>query len=89
MNLQYFPMDHQLCYLEIESFGFTMSDIRYEWHEEKILKSQGKTSVRISSNVSLPEFSLIGHTQKLFEAQFSTGICWVLLKTYLTILNSL
>ena len=84
MNLQYFPMDHQLCYLEIESFGFTMSDIRYKWHEgPRILKSQGKTSVRISSNVSLPEFSLIGHTQKIFEAQFSTGNRWVL-KTYLS-----
>ena len=79
MNLQYFPMDHQLCYLEIESFGFTMSDIRYKWHEgPRILKSQGKTSVRISRNVSLPEFSLIGHTQKIFEAQFSTGNRWVL-----------
>ena len=25
LNLEYFPMDKQMCTLEIESFGYTMS----------------------------------------------------------------
>lgn len=33
MDLQYFPMDSQLCYIEIESFGYTMADIRYKWND--------------------------------------------------------
>ena len=29
MNLANFPMDDQLCTVEIESFGYTMADLRY------------------------------------------------------------
>ena len=28
MNLANFPMDDQLCTVEIESFGYTMADLR-------------------------------------------------------------
>lgn len=66
MNLQYFPMDRQLCYIEIESFGYTMSDIRYKWND-------GLDSVQISSDVSLPQFKVLGHRQKTIEASLSTG----------------
>ncbi|XP_071745406.1 gamma-aminobutyric acid receptor subunit beta isoform X5 [Lepeophtheirus salmonis] len=66
MDLQYFPMDRQLCYIEIESFGYTMSDIRYKWND-------GLNSVQISSDVSLPQFKVLGHRQKTIEASLSTG----------------
>jgi len=66
MNLQYFPMDSQLCYIEIESFGFTMNDIRYKWND-------GLNSIQISSDVSLPQFKVLGHRQKTIEASLSTG----------------
>merc|ERR1719266_2309899 len=66
MNLQYFPMDRQLCYIEIESFGYTMADIRYKWND-------GINSVQISSDVSLPQFKVLGHRQKTIEAELSTG----------------
>merc|ERR1719242_1359018 len=66
MNLQYFPMDRQLCYIEIESFGYTMADIRYQWND-------GLNSVQISSDVSLPQFKVLGHRQKTIEASLSTG----------------
>ncbi|QQP38088.1 Gamma-aminobutyric acid A receptor subunit 1, partial [Caligus rogercresseyi] len=56
MDLQYFPMDRQLCYIEIE-IGHTMSDIRYKWND-------GLNSVQISSDVSLPQFKVLGHRQK-------------------------
>lgn len=66
MNLQFFPMDRQLCYIEIESFGYTMNDIRYKWND-------GSYSLQISSDVSLPQFKLLGYRQKTIEASMSTG----------------
>ena len=33
MDLTYFPMDSQLCTLEIESYGYTMADLVYIWSD--------------------------------------------------------
>lgn len=66
MNLQYFPMDRQLCHIEIESFGYTMRDIRYKWNE-------GPNSVGVSNEVSLPQFKVLGHRQKAMEISLTTG----------------
>ncbi|XP_060659089.1 gamma-aminobutyric acid receptor subunit beta isoform X3 [Drosophila nasuta] len=66
MNLQYFPMDRQLCHIEIESFGYTMRDIRYKWNE-------GPNSVGVSSEVSLPQFKVLGHRQRAMEISLTTG----------------
>ncbi|KAI4499667.1 hypothetical protein M0802_005237 [Mischocyttarus mexicanus] len=56
MNLQYFPMDRQLCHIEIESFGYTDRDIRYKWNA-------GLESVGIAREVELPQFRVLGHRQ--------------------------
>ena len=48
------------------SVGYTMSDIRYKWND-------GLNSVQISSDVSLPQFKVLGHRQKTIEASLSTG----------------
>ncbi|XP_034938829.1 gamma-aminobutyric acid receptor subunit beta isoform X6 [Chelonus insularis] len=66
MNLQYFPMDRQLCHIEIESFGYTMRDIRYKWNA-------GYQSVGISSEVELPQFRVLGHRQRQRTIHLSTG----------------
>ncbi|OXA45738.1 gamma-aminobutyric acid receptor subunit beta isoform X1 [Folsomia candida] len=66
MDLRYFPMDRQLCTIEIESFGYTMSDIRYQW-------AKGLESVGVSSDVSLPQFKVLGHKQQAMEISLSTG----------------
>ncbi|XP_023315484.1 gamma-aminobutyric acid receptor subunit beta isoform X4 [Trichogramma pretiosum] len=66
MNLQYFPMDRQLCNIEIESFGYTMRDIRYKWNE-------GLSSVGVSNDVSLPQFKVLGHRQRAMEISLTTG----------------
>ncbi|XP_045465869.1 gamma-aminobutyric acid receptor subunit beta-like isoform X3 [Harmonia axyridis] len=66
MNLQYFPMDRQLCQIEIESFGYTMRDIRYKWNE-------GPNSVGVSNEVSLPQFKVLGHKQRASEISLTTG----------------
>ncbi len=46
--------------------GCTMDDIRYEWR-------RGLDSVQVSSDVSLPEFKVLGHRQKTIEASLSSG----------------
>merc|ERR1711970_126517 len=66
LDLQYFPMDSQMCTLEIESFGYTMSDIKYRWND-------GLNSVQLSPDVSLPEFKVLGHRQRFIEASLSSG----------------
>jgi len=66
LDLSWFPMDSQLCSLEIESFGFTMSDVKFRWNE-------GNHSVVLSPDVSLPEFNVLGHRQRTIEASLSSG----------------
>merc|ERR1719233_1117039 len=66
LDLQYFPMDSQMCSLEIESFGYTMSDIKYKWED-------GDNSVQMSPDVSLPEFNVLGYRQRIIEASLSSG----------------
>ncbi|XP_028029480.1 gamma-aminobutyric acid receptor subunit beta-like isoform X3 [Bombyx mandarina] len=65
MNLQYFPMDRQLCHIEIESFGYTMRDIVYVWKD-------GASSVGMSSEVQLPQFRVLGHRQRATVVTLST-----------------
>merc|ERR1719445_2794360 len=60
MNLANFPFDAQMCTVEIESFGYTMADLKYKWND-------GKTSVKMSPDVSLPQFIVLGHRQRLIE----------------------
>jgi len=66
MNLANFPMDDQMCTVEIESFGYTMADLKYAWND-------GKTSVKMSPDVSLPQFIVLGHRQRLIEVSLSSG----------------
>merc|ERR1719282_985433 len=66
LDLQYFPMDKQMCTLEIESFGYTMSDLKFRWED-------GPKSVQMSPDVSLPQFNVLGHRQRIIEASLSSG----------------
>ena len=67
MDFRYFPMDSQLCQLQIESFGYTTRDIFYEW-------AGGLNCVGIASGArSLPQFSMRGHREFKVESSLSTG----------------
>ena len=66
MNLANFPLDSQMCTVEIESFGYTMSDLKYAWQD-------GETSVKMSPDVQLPQFLVLGHRQRLVEVSLSSG----------------
>ncbi|XP_030048525.1 glycine receptor subunit alpha-3 isoform X1 [Microcaecilia unicolor] len=50
MDLKNFPMDVQTCIMQLESFGYTMNDLVFEWQE------QGP--VQIADGLTLPQFVL-------------------------------
>ena len=57
------------CEIQAQNYflvGHTMKDVRYKWNN-------GLNSVQISSDVSLPQFKVLGHRQKLIEASLSSG----------------
>ncbi|CAF4750532.1 unnamed protein product [Pieris macdunnoughi] len=58
-------MDRQLCHIEIESFGYTMRDIRYHWKD-------GLASVGMSNEVQLPQFRVLGHRQRATVVTLTT-----------------
>uniref|UniRef100_A0AAN0LW25 Gamma-aminobutyric acid receptor subunit beta n=1 Tax=Polyphagotarsonemus latus TaxID=1204166 RepID=A0AAN0LW25_9ACAR len=66
MDLQYFPMDRQLCSIEIESYGYSMSDIKYKWQPVA-------NSVGLAKELSLPQFKVLGHRQKEKVIDLTTG----------------
>ena len=69
-----------LYIFQIFLVGYTMSDIRYKWND-------GLNSVQISSDVSLPQFKVLGHRQKTIEASLSTGGSEIHLKYSLIKMN--
>ena len=69
MDLQYFPMDSQLCYIEIESCKFTLMLVNLTWQclfsvgytmsDIRYKWNDGLNSVQVSGDVSLPQFKVI------------------------------
>uniref|UniRef100_A0A1B0D325 Neurotransmitter-gated ion-channel transmembrane domain-containing protein n=1 Tax=Phlebotomus papatasi TaxID=29031 RepID=A0A1B0D325_PHLPP len=56
------PLNQPHC----NTVGYTMRDIRYKWNE-------GPNSVGVSSEVSLPQFKVLGHRQRAMEISLTTG----------------
>ncbi|XP_053559818.1 glycine receptor subunit alpha-3 isoform X2 [Bombina bombina] len=50
MDLKNFPMDVQTCIMQLESFGYTMNDLIFEWQEN--------APVQIADGLTLPQFVL-------------------------------
>ncbi|KAK1174857.1 glycine receptor subunit alpha-3 [Acipenser oxyrinchus oxyrinchus] len=50
MNLKNFPMDVQTCIMQLESFGYTMNDLIFEW--------QDNGPVQVAEGLTLPQFIL-------------------------------
>ncbi|XP_072253054.1 glycine receptor subunit alpha-2 isoform X1 [Leuresthes tenuis] len=48
MDLKNFPMDTQTCTMQLESFGYTMNDLVFEWLENG--------AVQVSEGLTLPQF---------------------------------
>uniref|UniRef100_A0A8B9QAB2 Glycine receptor alpha 4 n=1 Tax=Apteryx owenii TaxID=8824 RepID=A0A8B9QAB2_APTOW len=51
MDLKNFPMDVQTCTMQLESFGYTMNDLIFEWLEEQ-------EAVQVAEGLTLPQFIL-------------------------------
>ncbi|XP_051790374.1 glycine receptor, alpha 4a isoform X1 [Erpetoichthys calabaricus] len=50
MDLKNFPMDIQTCTMQLESFGYTMNDLVFEWLHEN--------PVQVAEGLTLPQFIL-------------------------------
>ncbi|KAF3694096.1 Glycine receptor subunit alpha-4 Precursor [Channa argus] len=50
MDLKNFPMDIQTCTMQLESFGYTMNDLIFEWLSEN--------PVQVADDLTLPQFVL-------------------------------
>ena len=50
LNLEYFPMDKQMCTLEIESFGYTMSGTVAKLNQKTRVKKQINIKFRLAVN---------------------------------------
>ncbi|XP_076858106.1 glycine receptor subunit alpha-2 isoform X1 [Brachyhypopomus gauderio] len=48
MDLKNFPMDVQTCIMQLESFGYTMNDLVFEWLD--------KGPVQVAEGLTLPQF---------------------------------
>uniref|UniRef100_A0A3Q1I6N3 Uncharacterized protein n=1 Tax=Anabas testudineus TaxID=64144 RepID=A0A3Q1I6N3_ANATE len=50
MDLKNFPMDSQICTMQLESFGYTMNDLIFEWLDVG--------AVQVADDLMLPQFVL-------------------------------
>ncbi|XP_078068159.1 glycine receptor subunit alpha-4-like [Mustelus asterias] len=71
MDLKNFPMDVQTCAMQLESFGYTMNDLIFEWLE--------KESVQVAEGLTLPQFILneekdLGYCTKYYNTGTFTCI---------------
>ncbi|KAJ0179239.1 hypothetical protein K1T71_004951 [Dendrolimus kikuchii] len=65
MDLHYYPLDSQNCTVEIESYGYTVSDVVMYWKE---------TPVRGVEDAELPQFTILGHETNDRKERLATGI---------------
>ncbi|XP_078405841.1 glycine receptor subunit alphaZ1 [Cetorhinus maximus] len=49
MDLKNFPMDVQTCIMQLESFGYTMNDLIFQWDDK---------AVQVADGLTLPQFIL-------------------------------
>uniref|UniRef100_A0A182VVK3 Gamma-aminobutyric acid receptor subunit beta-like n=1 Tax=Anopheles minimus TaxID=112268 RepID=A0A182VVK3_9DIPT len=65
MDLHYYPLDSQNCTVEIESYGYTVSDVVMYWRS---------TPIRGVEEAELPQFTIIGYETNDRKEKLATGI---------------
>ncbi|CAB0009465.1 unnamed protein product [Nesidiocoris tenuis] len=65
MDLHYYPLDSQNCTVEIESYGYTVSDVVMYWKD---------TPVRGVEEAELPQFTIIGWETNDRKEKLATGV---------------
>ncbi|XP_019647450.1 PREDICTED: glycine receptor subunit alpha-2-like [Branchiostoma belcheri] len=66
MRLQRFPMDRQQCNMQLESFGYSTSDLNFRWKNDN--------PVQLSEDLELPQFKVEGYTLTRCDKTYNTGI---------------
>ena len=69
MDLSYFPMDSQLCTLEIESYGYTMADLVYSWHD-------GVQSVQVGLQYNVLSHFFIDLIRSVQRSPWQSSMLW-------------
>lgn len=64
MDLHYYPLDHQNCTVEIESYGYTVSDVVMFWRETPVVGVE---------DAELPQFTIIGYETNDRMEKLATG----------------
>uniref|UniRef100_A0A0N5A2R6 Ig-like domain-containing protein n=1 Tax=Parastrongyloides trichosuri TaxID=131310 RepID=A0A0N5A2R6_PARTI len=67
MKLQNYPVDKQVCYLDIASYAYTTDDIKYEW------KAENPIQKKVGLEKSLPSFELYGVLTDYCTSKTNTG----------------
>ncbi|XP_020383932.1 glycine receptor subunit alpha-2 [Rhincodon typus] len=66
MDLKNFPMDVQTCAMQLESFGYTMNDLIFEWLDGE--------PVQVAEGLTLPQFLLKDEKElKYCTKHYNTG----------------
>ncbi|CAI5452843.1 unnamed protein product [Caenorhabditis angaria] len=68
MHLNDYPMDVQVCLIDLASYAYTESDIEYRW------KPENPVQLKNGLNSSLPSFELTNVTTDLCTSQTNTGV---------------
>ena len=64
MDLERFPFDTQLCPMDLESYGYTLSDVTFKWNDRP---------THVNNKVRLPQFTLKNKTRYDTFERLTTG----------------
>ncbi|CAB4062193.1 GABRB [Lepeophtheirus salmonis] len=64
MDLHYYPLDSQNCTVEIESYGYTVSDVVMYWRQKPVVGVE---------DAQLPQFTIVGWETNERKIKLATG----------------
>uniref|UniRef100_A0AC35UEV4 Ig-like domain-containing protein n=1 Tax=Rhabditophanes sp. KR3021 TaxID=114890 RepID=A0AC35UEV4_9BILA len=67
MQLAFYPMDEQICHLDLASYAYTVEDITYFWKEENAIQLKDGLSN------SLPQFVITNYSTSYCTSKTNTG----------------
>lgn len=68
MRFEHFPMDVQVCAIEIESFAYDTADVNFDWDSTP-------GGVELARSIELPQFKLQGHVLGKCESPRGNFTC--------------
>ncbi|XP_064423001.1 gamma-aminobutyric acid receptor subunit pi, partial [Latimeria chalumnae] len=66
MDLTKYPMDRQVCTLQLESWGYNIQDVMFYW-------TRGNDSVRGLETLQLAQYTVENHYTSISQAVYETG----------------